>query len=63
MVNPVVPDSLLLDDEPYFHKDFLYAPNHYMDPVEDSDNLARTMAWKAKRTFPSNDEAFKNRKS
>ena len=62
-VNPVVPDSLPPYDEPYFLKDFLYATEHYRDPVEDSDNLATTLARKAKRTFLSKDEAFENRKS
>ena len=32
-VNPVEPGSLPPDDEPYFHKDFLYVLEHYMDSV------------------------------
>ena len=34
-----------------------------MDPAEDSDNLARTLAGKVKRTFPRKNEAFENTKS
>ena len=34
-----------------------------MYPAEDSHNLSRTLADKAKKTFPSKDEAFENRKS
>ena len=62
-VNPVGPDSPPIDDELYFSKDFLDTPEHYMDPPEDSDNLARTSAVKAKTTFTRKDEAFENRKS
>ena len=54
-VNPVVPDPPPLDDEPYFYKDFLNITEHYMNSVEDSDNLARTLAEKAKRTFTRKD--------
>ena len=60
--NPVVPDSPPPDDEPYFPKDFLDAPAYYIDPAEDSHNLARSLAGKAKRTFLKRDEAFENRK-
>ena len=60
--NPVVLDSPPLDDEPYFPKDFLDAAAYYIDPAEDSDNLVRSLAEKAKRTFPKRDEAFENRK-
>ena len=61
-VNPVVPDSPLPNDKPYFYKDFLDATEHYMDPAEDSDNLARTLGGKVKRIFPRNDDAVENRK-
>ena len=60
--NPMVPDSPPPDDEQYYPKDFLDAPAYYIDPAEDSDNLARCLAGKAKRTFPTRDEAFENTK-
>ena len=60
--NPVVPDSPSPDDEPYFPRDLLDALAYYIDPTEDSDNLARSLAKKAKITFPKRDEAFENSK-
>ena len=59
---PMVADSPPPDDEPYFPRDFLDAPGYYIDPAEDSDNLARSLAGTAKRTFPKRDKAFENRK-
>ena len=60
--NPVVPDSPSPDDKPYFPKDFLDALAYYIDTAEDSDNLARSLARKAKRTISKRNEAFENRK-
>ena len=61
MVNPVVLDSIPLYNKLYVHKDYLYATEYYMDTIEDMDNLVRTLAEKAKSTFPKKDKAFGNR--
>ena len=60
--NAVVLDSPPPDDKLYFPKDFSDAPACNIDTAEDLDNLARSLAGKAKRTFPKRDEAFENKK-
>lgn len=50
--NPIVWDSPPSGDKPYCPKDFIDATTYYIDPTEDSDNLATSLAGKGKRIIP-----------